>query len=495
MEVLATPAEVEAWDRFRTLPVGERDGCLFLRRFWNRRAAASASDVDRRILEHYRRLRHALEVYRRRGRVRPRFSVRLGRPANSVFDDRGLLYVRMGDPGDTAATAGGPCIEPNVSWAYRRPDGDRIYHLSSLGGADDWYVLENLAMAYRCTARDGIPSAGVSPLLIDIPPNVLYDLYSSRMGLDPDYARVANLGLNLIGDTFRARVVQALQGERDRTWSDMEYAVATVPERPGVRPAVDFALEWITFRAPRPELTRVWLNGMVDAKELSASVRDGREMYRVHLVWTLLDADETGFRRLPVTFEVPRDTAVSGDPTLFVRVPVDLEPGEYAWTLMVAADDSGEPSGADGGDPPDGGYARGRLVVRDMGGGVPLLSDVAVSPDSSGTWSPTEGVRLGPRPGHETGPDGIAFIYLEAYNLSPDGDYEARVRLESLDGTGTFDLSYPGTAAGRRGLPPGVLRVDLSDSEPGRYRMTVTVRDLATGLSTLPARTELRVVR
>ena len=83
--------------------------------------------------------------------------MRLGRPSNAVYDDRGLLYVRMGDPDEVAIHGGGECIEPNVSWAYDRPGGFRVYHLSPLGGTDDWYLLENLAMVYRCGAWDRNP--------------------------------------------------------------------------------------------------------------------------------------------------------------------------------------------------------------------------------------------------------------------------------------------------------------------------------------------------
>ena len=63
-------------------------------------------------------------------------SRRLGRPAYAVFDDRGLLYLRMGEPDVVAAHGGGECIEPNVTWAYDRPGGYKLYHLSPSGGTD-----------------------------------------------------------------------------------------------------------------------------------------------------------------------------------------------------------------------------------------------------------------------------------------------------------------------------------------------------------------------
>ena len=129
-----------------------------------------------------------------------------------------------------------------------------------------------------------------------------------------------------------------------------------------------------------------------------------------------------------------------------------------------------------------------------MSADIPLLSDVAVSSDSAGTWSPAPGVALSPSPAHSTGEDGIAFVYFEAYNLSPGGQYVTRVRLEPEAGGQDFDLSYPASAAaGGRVATHGYLRVDLSATPPGRYRMTVSVRDLTTGVVTLPVRTDIVV--
>jgi GWxTD domain-containing protein len=492
VEVLATPDELAAWDGFRTLPAADRDDCAFLRRFWNRRAVASASPVNERILAHYERTRFALDSYRRRGRVRPRFSARLGRPTNSVYDDRGLLHVRMGQPDEVAVHAGGDCIEPNVSWAYDRPDGYRIYHLSPLGGTDDWYLLENLAIVYRCGSWDRNPMVAISPLLMDIPGPPFYDLYMSRMGLDPAYARIANHALDLIGDDFaNSRLVEELSEERDWTWEDGEYAIAGVPERPAVDPGVDFALEWLQFRAPRPGLTRVWLNALVDASKLTSVADEDGQVYRIEAVWSLLDEAGLEYRRVPSALTLPAEAIPADDAGVSLRVPADLPPGAYRWTVAVA-DEHSRGEGEDG--RRRGGYASGDVTVRDLGSDLPVLSDVAVSPDSSGAWRPAAGIRLNPNPAHVTGEDGVAFIYFEAYNLTAGGQYETRVVLRPAGGGQSFDLSYPGDVQrGASIVTRGHLRVDLSETAPGLYDMTVTVRDLTSGHLTLPVRTELVV--
>ena len=494
VEILATPDEMRAWDGFRTLPSGERDDCAFLRRFWNRRAAASGVGVDERILAHYERTRFALDHYRRRGRVRPRFSVRLGRPSNSVYDDRGLLYVRMGPPDDTAIHGGSDCIEPNVSWAYDRPGGFRVYHLSPLGAADDWYLLENLAMVYRCGTWDRNPMVAISPLLLNVPGRPFHDLYLSRMGLDAAYARIANYALNGAGDVFAgSRLAEELDEERDWTRQDGEYAIASVAERPPVDLSVNFGLEWLRFRAPRPGLTRVWLNGLIEASTLTPVRRRGQDVYRVEAVWTLLDETGLSYRRIPSSFDLPVTGELDDDAGLSLRLPADLPPGTYRW-MLVASDANSAVEGDR--ERVRGGYSSGEVTVRDLDTDLPVLSDVAVSSDSVGAWSPAPGISLNPTPAHRTGDDGVAFIYCEAYNLTPGGQYETKLVLQPEAGGQAFELSYPGTAQLGASIVSRIhLRIDLSASSPGSYTMSVTVRDLTSGHSTLPVRTEILVNR
>jgi hypothetical protein len=312
------------------------------------------------------------------------------------------------------------------------------------------------------------------------------------MGFDPGYARIANQALNMIGDDFvHLRVAEQLTRERRWTWADGEYAVRTVPERPDLDLSVNFAAEWLGFRAPRPGLTRVWLNGLVEAGTLRTEESDGRARFRVHAVWTVRDSAGDFLRRVPATFELPAPERLDEDAGLAIRFPTDLAPGEYAWMLSV--EDLVERSEED--EPAPGGYATGTLTVRDMSTDLPLLSDVAVSPDSTGSWVPAAGIRLNPSPTHATNREGIAWIYFEAYNLTPRGRYETRVVLEPAGGGRTFDLSYPGDVPGGGTIVTnGYLRLDLSQTEPGRYRVAVSVRDLTSGVTTLPVRTEIVVV-
>jgi len=214
---------------------------------------------------------------------------------------------------------------------------------------------------------------------------------------------------------------------------------------------------------------------------------------RVETVWTLLDETGSSYQHIPSSFDLPVRGELDDEAGLSLRLLADLPPGTYRW-LLVASDVNVPVEGE--GKRARGGYASGDVVVRDLASDLPVLSDVAVSPDSLGAWFPAPGISLNPTPVHLSGDDGVAFIYCEVYNLTPGGQYETRVVLEPEAGGQTFDLSYPGTAQSGASIVTRVyLRIDLSDSSPGGYAMSVTVRDLTSGHSTLPIRTEIIVNR
>lgn len=531
IEVLATPEEMEEWDRFRRLPISQTDLCMHLRRFWNERALASAMEVKQRLSIHYARTRYALDNYRRRGgRKGPTFSNQLGRPTNSAYDDRGLIYVRMGPPDRTTEFAGNPsmgqdavsaeCYQPNVSWAYDYPGETRVFHFSAMSGTDDYWLIDNLGLVYRCgdpaASLAGTGGARVTGVLSPVNENrfvalgpaaalVLQDLYRSRQGIDPRYARVAQQMDDQMGQSaLNPRTTMSagsealdsqriLHEERAWTWADGRFAVDSVPDRPPVVPNTRLLVEELQFLSPKDGLNRVWINAVVEADKLTpVETSDGRFRYRVNARWVVVDAAGES-QTFNSSFEATTPRRLGRDDSLPVRMAADLAPGQYRYALLLrdARLKPGEPQ-------PSGNYRQVDLIVRELGAGAPALSDVAVAADSGGAWSPGGGVRLRPSPAHLTGSDGVGYVYFEVYNLTPGGQYTTRIRLEPEDGEDgdSFELSFPGDGATDVSrMSRRLLRVDLRDTEPGRYVMQVTVTDEASGNSTLPYYTPVTVNR
>jgi hypothetical protein len=276
--------------------------------------------------------------------------------------------------------------------------------------------------------------------------------------------------------------------EREWTLADGEFAIADVPDRPPVTGETRLVQEWLQFRAPTGDRTRVWLNAVVEAAKFTPVSEPGElPLYRLSAVWSLLT--ETGeYERKTYEFDLTTEQVLGKGDGIPVRIRADLPPGTHTSTLVIS-----ERGGQDA-SPVHGGYLTDSLTVRRLTGTVPILSDIVVAPDSGGMWTPGGGVYLKPSPAHTTGPDGVAYVYFEAYNLSQGTQYTTRVRMESIDDGELFELLYPGESPGRgRVVTRSGLRIDLSQTKPGNYRMSISVLDHDSGLATLPSRTEIVV--
>lgn len=138
LALIASAAELAEFDR---TPPAER--AAYLRRFWGVRDRASLRADGERLREHYRRVWHARRTYPLYTPGRTRLleeSVASGDPA---MDDRGLIYVRHGEPDDqvSLATLG---VEPNESWRYRRAEGDLVLHFAARHDPDVYRLVESL---------------------------------------------------------------------------------------------------------------------------------------------------------------------------------------------------------------------------------------------------------------------------------------------------------------------------------------------------------------
>ncbi|MFW6083808.1 MAG: GWxTD domain-containing protein [Gemmatimonadota bacterium] len=521
IEILATPEELERWDRFRRLPAGQTDLCALLRRFWAERAMASTTSIGARIRAHYERVQYAQNNYRRRsGKKGPTLSTEVGRPREAAYDDRGLIYIRMGEPARTTRFAGNPtsmdneivsaeCYQPNESWAYDYPEGTRVYHFTTFSGTDDYWLIENLGQVYRCGAPEASGQGGgvmrLSPVnqhrAVQLGPAaslVLQDLYRSRQGLDPLYAQAAQRmssrrddGLLNTQGTRALESERVLQEERDRTFRDVRFAIRDVPERPTIDPDSRLMVETLQFRSRSRGKNRVWVSALLEGDRLTPRPEGTAFRYRVDARLALV-GENGEYETHDASFAARSPTRLGRDQSVPVRIPLELDPGEYRYTLTLR-DGQAEPGAR-----PSGNYRRGSVTVRDLAGRLPVLSDVAVASDSAGSWQPQapSGPDLGmvPGPAHRTGPGGVAWIYFEAYNLTPGGRYETRVRFEPAGDGEAFDLSFSGEVP-FEGQPRTrrVLRLDLADAEPGNYETSVTVTDEESGDVTLPHTTSIVV--
>lgn len=176
---IASAIELAAFDRTS----GELRA-RYLRQFWGRRDAADLREDGERLREHYRRLYHARRVF-------PRFNPdRLIQLAPTFIaleeqvDDRGLIYVRHGEPDDRVnlRTLG---VEPNESWRYVRDEGDLVLHFVARHHPDVFRLAESLM-----DVADVMPGEALASRALEQERREL--LLRSREPLSNVYRRQAN---------------------------------------------------------------------------------------------------------------------------------------------------------------------------------------------------------------------------------------------------------------------------------------------------------------
>jgi GWxTD domain-containing protein len=115
----------------------------YLRRFWGERDLTELRTNGERVLEHYRRLFYARKNFQLTANNRHYDIVERYRSGSRDFDDRGVIYIRHGEPSSRASYAA-PGLEPNESWRYSRTDGDLIFHFIAREDVQDFKLVESL---------------------------------------------------------------------------------------------------------------------------------------------------------------------------------------------------------------------------------------------------------------------------------------------------------------------------------------------------------------
>src|SRR5690606_7246633 len=113
-----------------------------------------------RLAEHYRRLDVARRNYRLVSDRRQYGIAERYRSTQSEYDDRGVIYVRHGEPSQIVRyNAAG--IEPNESWLYRRESGNLLFHFVARQDVQDFRLVESLfdVLDYGATVAMRDPEA------------------------------------------------------------------------------------------------------------------------------------------------------------------------------------------------------------------------------------------------------------------------------------------------------------------------------------------------
>lgn len=427
--------EIEAWPAMDLEARAE-----FLRGFWDLRAALGGVTVPERLAEHYRRLIFARQHYYRESkygapsqnemRMLP-FSQR------SDFDDRGLIYVRHGEPRTRVGRRG---MERYESWQYRGLDGeDHAFHFFEVSVTKGYSLMHKLP----CDQT----------------------FLEDRAELDPRFYKLAS----------RCNAMDMLALSADHRQAAFD-ALATDSDYPAFTRDLPFFFDLYTFRGEQGK-TSVVAAVAVPFEKLTPTASD----YRLDVSLILAD---TASRRVIRQDDSLSLTMRTAKPTDLFRLHVELAvPPSRSTVQRVIVSDPSEPGVGQlyGGPFPIPDYSSTRLMLSDI---------VLAEPTPNGRWRRGE-VALALVPtGYFRG--GSFNVFYEIYNLASEATYSTEIEIEPIrasagdklkglfGGKGKMTLRFDGVASSSKdGVLQELRRVD-APLPAGRYRMKVTVRNTET---------------
>ncbi|HMJ59487.1 MAG TPA: GWxTD domain-containing protein [Gemmatimonadales bacterium] len=474
---IADSVELAAFDALPDPPARAR----WLEAFWSRRDVVEARDVGERLAEHYRRWFYVRRSFRLVSRHRHYDITEVYRAKQTEFDDRGVIYLRHGEP-DRRARFACPEVEqpngegcaPNESWLYRREaaeGGDLVFHFAARGDVQDYKLIESLVDALGF--RSGVQAGAYSDPRVS-------ELYASREEFGSLYGRVGH-SLNAPGSAL----------SEDRAHGRRSIAVGTTSDSYAQRfdEALDVvASEFVIAAGPgvgQGQMLHVVFAVPGERLTPESAGEGAGLLYPLHFRVVVSDSADRVVARLDTLRVFGAREALRRPAYLTGRLALPVPAGRYRYRLLVMT--------------PDG--SAGDLVrqdtldVRPLTGTAFAVSDVVLGREGSGLVWVTSGdtVRLNPLSRFPEG--SAAELYYEVYGLPRGATYHTVVRLEregrrsllgaigSLFGGGRAPVLLEFDAAAEGPVTRVHRGVALRDVGKGMYRLTVVITDSASGVS------------
>jgi GWxTD domain-containing protein len=422
---------------------------VFLHRFWTDRDHLELRQEGERLREHYRRLLYArrhfpLTVSRR---YYGRFDA--FRSGNPELDDRGIIYVRQGEPSDRLR----PFIfgaMPNESWRYFRADGDLLFHFSSgyddNGGGDLYdYRLVQSVLDLRGAA--------------DAPRD---QLILSRQSLSPVYGRMLNWG------PYGAAREQA----RERNIGAASIMVGTTSDSHELRFATRLGVFADLIAVGQRDGVRL-THFVFGLSPVGAVWRRAGELveYPVRVRLVALDRHDRAVATLDTTLSVRYQKPLRNSEHVVGRVEFPLPPGRWSYRAAVQQGDSAGVI-----------LRRNTVLVAHDGERAVSLSDIALgSPARAVSWINEAGEPVLLAPSSLFRERAEVQVYYEVRGAKADQRYRHEITIFK-DGGKSGTRSRPLVAASFEEAAAGSViysrRVlQLAGLEKGNYVVEVKITD------------------
>jgi GWxTD domain-containing protein len=435
----------------------------YLKRFWSERDRIELRADGERLREHYRRLFYARKNFQLTSLNRHYDIVERYRSGSRDFDDRGIIYLRHGEPTSRASYAA-PGLEPNESWRYSRPDGDLIFHFIAREDVQDYKLVESLfdvlGFSNALALRGGLAGAEGDPMA--------QELLLSREQLAPIYGRLQAAG----------RISTGRYQTEERQVGQESIALGTTSDSYELRFNEELKVKSEVLAVGRDSTgSQVQIAYAIAGSTLEPVMVTRGYLYSVRVRFVATDRFNRVAASLDTTRHFVAPMPVPESEHLVGRVAVPLPPGRYYYRLAVQQ-----------------GEATGILLPRDT---------VRVGRPTSNSLSLSDLV-LGSRNTNlfwqRTAQDTVVFnplrtfkrkesmeLYYEVEGLSAGSKYTVRIAvrkqggggglLRKVFGGGSAQISLKFDETASFPVTHTTRSLKLDKLKPGNYTLEVTVED------------------
>jgi GWxTD domain-containing protein len=382
----------------------------YLKQFWTERDRTELRGDGERLREHYRRMFYARKNFQLTSLNRHYDIVERYRSGSRDFDDRGVIYIRHGEP-NSRATYAAPGLEPNESWRYARPEGDLLFHFVAREDVQDFKLVESLFDVLGFSQQIALRADNAA----DNP--VAEQLIFSREQLSPIYQRLQSAG-RIGSGQFQAE---------ERRMGQSSIAVGTRTDSYELVFAEDLKARTEVLAVGRDSSgTLVQIAYAISGKGLEPVTVTRGFLYSVRVRFTAMDHTGRVVASLDTTRHFVAPERVPDDEHLVGRVAVPVPTGRYEYRLAIQ---QGEEAGV----------VLPRDTVR-VGGpsSVTLgLSDLVLGSRSANlTWRRSEQDTVLFNPLQTFKRNEEMQLYYEVQGLQPGSSYEVRLAVRKQGGSG-----------------------------------------------------------
>ena len=480
---IVSEAEKDAWT---AAPLEAKKA--WLRKFWGTRAAASGITVGERLAEHYRRLATAQERYRHQSGRGAQPEGSLVAAANSQrdlpFDDRGLIYVRHGEPKTIVRTSHEE-LRPNETWVYNENGKNQLYNFVVLRNGADYRLVDDVLKAID-NNQGWLPVDAATKLLRD------REMYDPRYGAMAErfdsFDRRQNINGMIDPNSLafqRSEWGQDIMLSETRIAADRRadalVALTTDTDEPDFKADLPFYYDLYAFKGENG-LTDVTAAAAVPGTSLFSQKRGDQYIYSLRASLIFIDTATNEISRRDTTYNFWSTRVLGTNEYLRVTVNMSVPFAKAAQHRIVLRDLI---------DPGAGQLYGGPSELKNFAGPSLMASDIVLAESDDGVWN--RGLaHLGLVPPRQFAENKPLKVFYELYNLPAETPYRTEIDMMPVEGETGFGrlkklfgakgsgihLSFEGMAQPNADGTVQELRQITTQVKPGKYRIEVRVTNL-----------------